>query len=196
MRCYELGPGVMERVADTVTPQSVSAVVAMVATPLAGLSGSGTVLVCVDVRDPGNLGAAIRSAAAAGTDGVVCCAGGVDPFNPKAVRASAGALFQVPLVVDVAPIDALAALSLAGYRTLATVARGGTDYAATDLAGPVALVLGNEAAGMPDDVAQRCDGAVTIPMAAGTESLNVAVSAAVLAFEAARQRRAGRPGGG
>ncbi len=190
IRADELAPGVMERIADTVTPQPVCAVVAMAGHDLGGIAGTGLVIVCVDVRDPGNLGAVVRTAAAAEADAVVCCAGSVDPYNPKAVRASAGAIFQIPVVPDADLDDALGRLAAGGYRCIATLARGGLDYASADLTRPTALVLGNEAAGLSDEVVARLDGSLTIPTAPATESLNVAMTAAVLAFEAARQRRA------
>lgn len=186
----------MERVADTVTPQPVCAIVGAVDVSMASLlerpapAASGRlVLVCVDVRDPGNLGSVLRIAAAAGVFAVIVCAGSVDPYNPKTVRASAGAVFQVPLVKASDPSTTLAEMRVAGFRLLGTAARGGTDYLDVDLAEDVALVLGNEAAGLPGDLATSLDGAVTIPMAEGTESLNVAMTAAVLCFEAARRRR-------
>jgi len=193
---YELGPGIMERVADTVSPQAVCGVVGALDLRLDELlsrsgpsSRRGLVLVCVDVRDPGNLGAVMRIAGATGVLGVICCEGTVDPFNPKVVRSSAGAVFNVPLVKDVMPADALADLSANGYRCWATVPRGGTNYEAADLDGPTALVLGNEGAGLPEDVVGALDGSMTIPMADGTESLNVAMTAAVLCFDVARRRR-------
>ncbi len=196
MAVFELGPGIMERVADTVSPQSVCAVVEAVDIGLDELlsrsgpsSGHGVVLVCVDVRDPGNLGAVLRIAGATGVSGVICCEGTVDPFNPKVVRASAGALFRVPLVTDVMPAEALGSLAALGYRCWATVPRGGTDYEAADLDGPTAFVLGNEGAGLPGEVVNRLHGSLTIPMADGTESLNVAMTAAVLCFDAVRRRR-------
>jgi len=194
---FELGPGIMERVADTVSPQGVCAVVRAVDRGLDDLLskpapsfGEGLVLVCVDVRDPGNLGAVLRIAGATRVAGVICCAGSVDPFNPKVVRASAGAVFSVPLVSGVAATDALTSLSGLGYRCWATVPKGGTDYAVADLDGPTALVLGNEGAGLPGEVVSLLDGgSLTIPMAPGTESLNVAMTAAVLCFDAVRRRR-------
>ncbi|MGD0984117.1 MAG: RNA methyltransferase [Acidimicrobiales bacterium] len=193
---FELGPGIMERVADTVSPQPVCAVVEVVDLRLDELlsrSGPGSeravVLVCVDVRDPGNLGAVLRIAGATGVSGVICCEGTVDPFNPKVVRASAGAVFRVPLVTDVAPAGALAGLAAHGYRCWATVPRGGTNYEAADLDGRTALVLGNEGAGLPGEIVGALDGSMTIPMADGTESLNVAMTAAVLCFDLARRRR-------
>ena len=192
---FELGPGIMERVADTVSPQPVCAVVEAVDVGMDELlsrpadGDRDLILVCVDVRDPGNLGAVLRIAGATGVAGVVCCAGTVDPFNPKVVRASAGAVFRVRLVVGTAPTEVLEMLGSHGYRRWATVPRGGTDYAIADLEGRSALVLGNEGAGLPEEVVSRLDGSLTIPMDAGTESLNVAMTVAVLCFDAARRRR-------
>ena len=194
-RVFDLAPGVMERVASTVTPQPLVAVVSYATTPLDAVGGTGLVLVCADVRDPGNLGTIIRTADAAGVDAVVCCDGTVDPTNPKCVRATAGSLFHVPVVDAVTVADTVAALSARGFTTVATVVRDGTDYAAFDWTGPVALVLGNEAGGLPDDLVATLDVGVTIPMAGRSESLNVSVSAAVLCFEALRQRRTSPPSG-
>jgi TrmH family RNA methyltransferase len=196
LRVFELGPGVMEKVADTVSPQAVCAVVGALDMGLEDLVAAEqpgesprVVLACVDVRDPGNLGAVLRIAGATGVSSVICCTGTVDPYNPKVVRASAGALFRVPIVTDVEPGPTLERLAELGYRRWATVPRGGTDYGLADLNGPTALVLGNEGAGLPAEVLERLDGSLTIPMADGTESLNVAMTAAVLCFEAARRRR-------
>jgi len=200
-RVFDLGPGVMERVADTITPQPVCAVVGAVDVSLesvldrpagdeAPVSPAGRLwLVCVDVRDPGNLGSILRVAGASGVAGVLACAGSVDPYNPKTVRASAGAIFNVPLVKAPDATATLAALRSAGCRLLGTTAEGGTDYRDVDFEGDVALVLGNEASGLPSELASSLDGWVTIPMATGTESLNVAMTAAVLCFEAARGSR-------
>jgi TrmH family RNA methyltransferase len=195
-RVFDLAPGVMDRVADTITPQPVCAVVAAVDVTIAEiLARPGSTdtprlwLVCVDVRDPGNLGAVLRIAAASGVSGVVACAGSVDPYNPKTVRASAGAVFHVPLVKGSEPSAALAALREAGFWLLGTTVAGGADYLEANFDGDVALVLGNEASGLSHDLDMVLDGAVTIPMADGTESLNVAMTAAVLCFEAARRRR-------
>ena len=186
---YELASGVMESVADAVTPQPVCAVLPVVDTPLHALPTGGVVVVAVDVRDPGNAGTLIRSAAAAGARGVVLCDGCVELYNPKTVRATAGALFRLPVVTSVSVDGALTSFGTAGRRRLAAVARGGDDYTTVDLTGPVALVVGNEAHGLPEAL-PRIDGNVTIPMPGSTESLNVGVATAVLCFEAARQVRA------
>jgi len=192
-----LAPGVLERVAATVAPQPVLGVVAMVDADLAALrpaaaGGAGPVVVCVEVRDPGNLGTVLRSAQAAGVVGVVCCDGTTDAYGPKCVRASAGAVFQVPMVSGGAPVEVLEELGSWGVRRIGARAAGGTTPEATDLTGPVALVIGNEAHGLAPEVEALLDGVVTIPMVAPAESLNVGVAAAVICFEAQRQRRARR----
>lgn len=189
-RVFELAPGVMERVASTVSPQPVLGVVSYRPATIGDLVATDLVVVCVDVRDPGNLGTVIRTADAAGVDAVVCCDGTVDPTNPKCVRATAGSLFHLPVVEGGTAAEALAALGARGCTTVATVVRDGTDYTAFDWTGPVALVLGNEASGLPEELVAALDARVTVPMAGRSDSLNVSVSAAVLCFEALRQRRA------
>ena len=190
-RVFDLAPGVMARVASTVTPQPLLAVVSYRPAPWACLDGASLVVVCVDVRDPGNLGTVIRTADAAGVDAVVCCDGTVDPTNPKVVRSTAGSLFHVPVVQGGTVGATLGELAARGLTTVATVVRDGTDYVAFDWTRPVALVLGNEAAGLEETLAGSLDARVTVPMAGRSESLNVGVSAAVLCFEALRQRRTG-----
>ena len=189
-RVFDLEPGVIERVADTVTPQPVLAVVGFAPAALDDVAGASMVVVCADVRDPGNAGTVIRTADASGVDAVVCCDGTVDPTNPKTVRASAGSVFHTPIVMGGAVGEVVAALHGFGFVTLGTVVRDGEDYTRFDWTWRVAVVLGNEASGLDDDLAASLDARVTIPMAGRAESLNVAVSAAVLCFEALRQRRA------
>jgi TrmH family RNA methyltransferase len=186
-RVHTLQRGLIDRVADTVTPQPLMAIAPWVDVPLDATRDGDFFVVCVDVRDPGNAGTVLRSAEAAGASAVVFCDGSVDVFNPKTVRASAGSLFHVP-VVNGGPVeDVLATLGDWGVRRLGTAASDGTPYDDLDLTRPVALVLGNEAHGLPPGI--TLDGAVTIPMAGSGESLNVGMAAAVLCFEVARQRR-------
>lgn len=189
-RVAELAPGVMARVADTVTPQPVLAVFPMVDVPEVP-ERAQLVVVMVDVRDPGNAGTVLRTADAAGVDAVVCCGGTVDPYNPKTVRSSAGSLFHVPLVLGDDPSSVLDGLSASGYRRLGAVVRDGEDYATVDWSSRIALVLGNEASGLAPSL--PLDGAVAIPMAGRAESLNVGMACAVLCFEALRQRRSTMP---
>ena len=188
-RAYPLAPGVMERVADTVTPQPVIAVIGHEMAGLDALDGATLVLVLDEVRDPGNAGTLIRAADAAGATAVVCTAGTVDPTNPKAVRASAGSIFHLPVVEGVPPDDVLEVLAEHGLPTAVTVARGGEDYAAVDWRGPTAVVVGNEAHGIAAGIERRADRRVSIPMPGAAESLNVALAAGIVLFEIARQRR-------
>jgi TrmH family RNA methyltransferase len=148
------------------------------------------VVVCVDVRDPGNAGTVARSAWASGADAVVCCEGSVDLWNPKAVRSSAGAVLHVPIVAAGPAAEALADIGAWGLVRWGTASAGGDDYAVANLTRPCALVLGNEAGGLRlDELEGKLDGLLSIPMARGAESLNVGMAAAVLCFEAVRQRR-------
>jgi TrmH family RNA methyltransferase len=191
-RAVELPSGVMAKVADTVTPQPLAAVVTRRTTSLEGVLAAGPpalpVLVLVDVADPGNAGTLLRSAEAAGAEAVVFCEGSVDPFNPKTVRSSAGSIFHVPVVEGISPRIALATLGDAGVHRVGTVARGGIALGEAHLAAPVALVLGSEAHGLPDGLHAVLDELVTIPMAGRAESLNVAMAGTLVVFEAARRR--------
>lgn len=184
-----LQPGVLERVADTVTPQPILAICRSIDVSLGDVLDSTFVVVCVDVQDPGNAGTILRSAEAAGAGAVLFVGTSVDPSNPKAVRASAGSLFHVGVVSGGVPNDVLAQLGRRGLCRLGAGARAGTPLDAVDLTVPVALVLGNEAHGLPAEIDALLDDWVTIPMSGRAESLNVGMAAAVMCFEVARQRR-------
>jgi TrmH family RNA methyltransferase len=188
---HELEPGVAARVGSSTTPQPLFGIVGMVDVGIAALVADGLVLVCDGVSDPGNLGTILRSAEAAGARGVVCAAGSVDPYNSKCVRASAGALFHIPVVLGDETMQVLEQLSGRGFRRFGTSARTGTSLWDADLSGAVAVVLGNEAHGVDASVDAHLDGVLSIPIAGRSESLNVGVAAAVVAFEAARQRGVG-----
>ena len=180
--------GVDVKVGDTVTPQAVFAVASFERRGIEALTPADLVVVGVEISDPGNAGTLIRSAAAAGAGVVVLGAGSVDAYNPKVVRASAGACFAVSIVEGVPAVQILGALEQAGVRRLGATAHGGTPPEQFDLRRPTAFVLGHETHGL--DHSLPLDGRVTVPMAAG-ESLNVAMAATALLFEAARQRRGG-----
>jgi len=190
-RVFELEKGVLERVAGTVTPQPILAIVPAVDIALEGLARDGLILLCADVRDPGNLGTVLRSAEAAGVRGVVCAEGTVDPYNPKCVRASAGALFHVPLVVGGNTVQVLSELGTWGMRRLGTSAQAGSSVWEAELTGPLVVVLGNEASGLGAEVDGALDGRLRVPIEGRAESLNVGMAAAVVVYEAARQRQAG-----
>ncbi len=185
---YGLEHGVMEKVADAVTPQPVCSVIPALDVSLSSLPIDGFVIVAVDVRDPGNAGTMMRSGAAAGAKGIVFCNGSVDVFNPKTVRATAGALFHLPVVTSVSVDEVLGAFGALGRTRLAAVAHDGVDYTTLDLTMPTAFVMGNEAHGLPEGLA-GIDAGITIPLPGPIESLNVGVATAVLCFEAARQTR-------
>jgi TrmH family RNA methyltransferase len=192
LRPRAVAAGVIDQVATTQAPQPALAIAVTARHELDDLllAPEPLVVVLCDVADPGNAGTLVRVAEAAGASGVVVCGrGAVDMTNPKVVRAAAGSSFRLPVVVDVEPADALAALRAAGVRCVATAMSGRDDYDRVDLRGSVALVLGNEARGLGDDVISVVDAVVRIPMRGGVESLNVATAGAVVAFEAARQRR-------
>ncbi|MGI9120848.1 MAG: TrmH family RNA methyltransferase [Acidimicrobiales bacterium] len=189
LRLHHLAPGVLARVAGTVTPQPVLAIAPMCDVELDEIAGVALGMVCVDVRDPGNAGSVLRCAEASGAGAVVFCTGSVDVFNPKTVRSSAGSLFHVPVVSGGDPAEVLVRLGASGVQRLGTVARDGRPYDEVDFSIPSTVVLGNEANGLPPDLDQFLDLHVTVPMAGRAESLNVGMAAALMGFEALRQRR-------
>jgi TrmH family RNA methyltransferase len=154
------------------------------------------VIVAAGLQNPGNVGAVLRAAEAAGATGAYFTRGSADPFSWKALRGAMGSAFRVPHVRGLTAEDALDRLRRRKVTILAAAAADGDRYDTVDLRRPVALLLGPEAGGLAAELAAQADGRITIPMAGRTESLNVAVAAGVLLFEAARQRAAaGRSGG-
>ncbi len=178
---------VMKAIADTATPQGPVGIVGMTDVGLEEIKETDLVLVLASVRDPGNAGTLLRSAQAAGAGAVIFTKGSVDPFSPKTVRASAGAVFASSLVRDVEAAEIRKVLD--GFRFLGTDASVGKDVYTVELTGPIALFLGNEAWGLTEDVRRLMDGVVAIPMPGPAESLNVGVAGSLLLFEAVRQRR-------
>jgi TrmH family RNA methyltransferase len=190
---FELAPGVLERVASTETPQNPVAIVHMrTYGPVAELLADAALVVVLDrIADPGNVGTILRSSEAAGADVVVLTPGSVDPYNPKVVRASAGALFHVPVIEATLDEVATAGLELVGTSSHEAPGRTVRAHTASDLTGRIAIVMGNEAAGLPADWTDTGGPIrrwVTIPHRGRSESLNVAMAATLLVFEAARQR--------
>ena len=147
------------------------------------------VIVLSDVQDPGNVGAAIRAAEACGATGVVCSEATADPFGWKALRGAMGSAFRLPVLAKQPIANTIAKARACSVRVLATIARGGTPLPACDFRASTAVLFGSEGAGLSPDVIDRADDRLTIPMEAPVESLNVAVSAALVVYEAARQRR-------
>jgi TrmH family RNA methyltransferase len=181
--------GTLDRVGDAATSQGVTAVVERRDPPWPAPDTTPFVLILAEVADPGNVGTLVRAAAAAGA-GAVVAAGGVDPTNPKVVRASAGAIFSVDLLRSPSAEEAVDRLQAVGYRVAGATASGGTTYHQADLSGPLALGLGNEVHGLADGLVERLDLALTIPMTGPVESLNVAMAGTVICFEVLRQASA------
>jgi TrmH family RNA methyltransferase len=189
----EVSAGSLAKVTSPVTPQPVAALATIPApAPIEGVGG--LVLVLVGVADPGNAGTLFRIAEAAGATAVVSCADAVDVWNPKCVRAAAGSLFRIPHVAAADAPRCIADLRAAGMTVLASAAGAGAAHDTVDLRGDVAVLLGNEAHGLDPAVVSGADGVITVPMAGAVESLNVAMTGAVIAFEAARQRRVSTTG--
>ena len=188
VRVFSLLSGVLDKVADAQTSQPALATVRMPLTSLDQLTVDGLVLILHELRDPGNAGTIIRSADAAGASAVVFTGQSVDPFNPKTLRATAGSVFHLPLIV--APLDTTVAHFVArGYQSFATVVHGGRSLRDVDLRRPSLVIIGNEATGLDDAALDLCSHTVSIPMAGRSESLNAGVAASLIAFEALWQRQ-------
>jgi TrmH family RNA methyltransferase len=205
-----------EGLADTEHPQGIAALVQprvatfddLVRTP--GEACSPLLVVLAGVQDPGNVGTILRTAAAFGATGAVTAASGqsgtANPFSPKALRASAGAALHLPILAGMSLPILLTQLKIAGVRTLATSVHESAGRSPDsqeknevqpllapweiDWCQPVALLVGNEGAGLPQEIERSADARIRIPMSSGIESLNAAAAAAVLFYEAARQRNA------
>ena len=185
---------VLEEMADTVTPQGVVAVCGFNDVALSDVLAKKPALIALlhQVQDPGNVGNIIRTADAAGADAVVVTAESVDVFNPKAVRASTGSIFHVPVVVGVDVGETIAALRAAGISVLATDAGGQSLSEVRDsgaLAKPVAWLLGNEAHGLSDEDEALADAVVSVPIFGQAESLSLQTAAAVCLYESAFAKR-------
>lgn len=173
---------------DTVTSQGVLAVVRIPAAPLDSLlSSEPLLLVAHQVQDPGNLGTLARSAEAFGATGLLLTTRTVSPLNPKAVRASAGSLFRLPIAGPVVPASLAKRLRRNQVRLMAAIPDGTTDFRQADYRGGLALVVGSEGGGIPPGLG-AFDAEVRVPIAKGVDSLNVAVAAAIVLCEASRQR--------
>ena len=186
---------VSNAVLDAMSPvQSPSGVVAIGERPAANLQDAlakrpALVLMLHDVQDPGNVGAVVRAAEGCGATGIVCSEHTADPFGWKALRGAMGSTFRLPLAVRQSLPAAIETARTGGLRIFATTARGGTSLPDCDLRVPAAILLGGEGGGLPAGLVDAADAALTIPMQPPVESLNVAIAAALVVYEAARQRQ-------
>ncbi|MFG2787728.1 TrmH family RNA methyltransferase [Streptomyces sp. NPDC048419] len=187
---------VIAEISTTVTPQGLVGICRFLDTPFARILAARPKLVAVlaHVRDPGNAGTVLRCADAAGAEAVVLTDASVDLYNPKAVRASVGSLFHLPVAVGVPVEEAVAGLKGAGVRILAADGAGSDDLDDEldkgTMGGPTAWVFGNEAWGLPEETRALADAVVRVPIHGKAESLNLATAAAVCLYASARAQRA------
>jgi TrmH family RNA methyltransferase len=201
----EVDDRALASLSDSVTPAGIVAVCRFLDVPLASVvevraerasTPPSLIAICADVRDPGNAGTVIRTADAAGADGVVLAGNSVDAYNPKTVRASVGSLFHLPLAVEPDVATAVTAARTAGLTVLAADGDGEVylDDAERLLSGPTAWLFGNEAWGLPPEVAALADHRVRIPIHGRAESLNLSTAAALCLYaSASSRRRTGEP---
>ncbi len=180
---------VMKKIADTETPQGIIAVCKMRQPKLENLLAGGKMLLVLDrVGDPGNIGTMLRTADAAGIGGLVLLKGCADIYAPKTVRSSMGSLFHIPVLSGVSEQEFVSAAKKAGYDLLVTCLDGADNLYKADLSGRIAFVMGNEAGGVSETLLEKADKRVYIPMAGRAESLNVAMAAGIVMFEALRRK--------
>ncbi|NMD43119.1 MAG: RNA methyltransferase [Firmicutes bacterium] len=189
-RGYLLPPALFARLADTETPQEIAAIFPFRELEQAGsLAGELSLVIFLDrLQDPGNLGTIIRTAAAAGVDAIFYGPGSVDPYSPKALRSSAGAVFRLPPVEAAAPLQLLRELQDRKMAVLAARPREGRNFWEIDFRKKTALLIGSESRGLSPELIAVADRQVHIPQFSAVDSLNAAVAAAVLIYEARRQR--------
>lgn len=180
---------------ETVTPPGVVAVCRTLDVDLGAALGvmPRLVVICAQVRDPGNAGTVVRCADAFGADAVILTAGSVDAYNAKTVRASAGSLFHLPIVLGAELAETVQACRAQGMQVLAADGSGDVDLddlgASGDLGRPIAWVMGNEAWGMPEEQLRLADRVVRVPLYGGAESLNLSTAAAVCLYATASAQR-------
>jgi TrmH family RNA methyltransferase len=185
----------LRSLSDSVNPAGIVAVCSFLDVPLEQAVGAaadgGLVTLAADVRDPGNAGTLVRTSDALGVDAVVLAGRSVDPYNPKTVRASVGSLFHVPVALEPDPALAVERARGAGMVVLAADGDGELilDDAEGLLAGPTAWLFGNEAWGLPPELAALADHRVRIPITGRAESLNLSTAAAICLYASARARR-------
>jgi TrmH family RNA methyltransferase len=178
-----------ESVAQTQSPQGIAALVELPTYKLEQIVAAPKPLLVVACRlqDPGNLGTMMRTALAFSASAFLTLQETVSPFNPKAVRSSAGAIFRLPIVCGLNPNEAFPFLSV-HVRIVAAERNSPASLAQADLRGPIAILVGREATGLPDDVARYASQRLSIPIRKEVDSVNAATAASIFLYEAARQR--------
>lgn len=186
---FLVSESLLESIADTNTPQGIVMLAVRPAnrTEKAHKHESGLSLFLYQINNPSNLGSVIRTAEAAGIQRVLISNGSADPFSPKALRASMGSAFRVPIHADLELKDAIAAVKKHGTEIVAVDAKGNSIYSEDLKPKPTMFVFGSEAHGLPDEILKIADSVVSIPMNSPVESLNLAVSCGIVLYEARRQ---------
>lgn len=186
-----LSDALFQKISDTKTPQGIAAACKITKYDLSKLLHSEKrILLLENVRDPGNMGTIIRTAAAAGYQGIIASGNCVDVYNQKVLRSTAGCIFKTKIVQckSVELVSIADEAKHIGYKLFAAHPRGGKDLFKTDFTGKIALVIGNEANGLSTEMLHKCDTLVTIKMADGVESLNASVAAALMMYETIRNQ--------
>jgi TrmH family RNA methyltransferase len=193
VKVVHVSPSVLGALSPVRTPSGVVALVRRRKGDVESVTAGACplVVVGVDIQDPGNAGAIVRSAEAGGATGAVCAGTTADPWSWKAVRAAMGSTFRLPLHQDRDAARVCRNLRDRGIRIVAAAMRDGRPMHEVDLRSPTALFLGSEGKGLDLEFLSGADSLISIPMQAPVESLNVAVAAGVLIYEARRQRRTG-----
>ena len=187
--CYIISDKLFNTVSDTKNPQGILAVCAKLKYEIKDIiRKNGFYVIAEEMNDPGNLGTVIRTAHAAGANGVILSAGSVDLYNPKVLRSTMGSVFKVPVIQN-ADLECITSfMKKNGIKIYAAHLKGKKNYFDLDQKSGCAFMLGNEARGLSDKAAAMCDCLIRIPMPGQAESLNASVAAAVLIYEAVRQR--------
>tara|TARA_Y100000768_G_scaffold101110_1_gene73896 strand:+ start:5647 stop:6450 length:804 start_codon:yes stop_codon:yes gene_type:complete len=187
---WHLEESIIDSVATTVTPQPVISTFSTIDVSIEELmKGFPSFLVCgKEIREPGNAGSLIRSAAAASADGIIFTESSVDLYNPKTIRASAGAIFRIPIVCSVRASDCLKVFQDKSISSVGLSPSGALSYLNFDFLKPFVVFLGNESSGLDAESLTQMNKIVRIDMGLGVESLNVSNAASVVLFEARRQR--------
>lgn len=192
---YEtVSDNVFAQMSDTRTPQGILAVIKMAEYEIGDIIAhdNGLYVIVENLQDPGNLGTIIRMSEAAGVDGIIMSPNTVDIYNPKTIRSTMGSLYRVPFVYADDFAGTLEQMKSKGVELYAAHLEGSVEYTEPDYTKASAFVIGNEGNGLTDAVTNICSNRIRIPMAGKVESLNAAIAASVLTFEAARQRRNGK----
>lgn len=183
--CRKISDKQYKKMSDVVTPQGILAVVKVET----GREIYGPLAIgCVDIQDPGNLGTIIRTADAIEASGVIVGKGCVDVYNPKVLRATAGSIFHLPVVLSGNIFETIKQFKQKQFKIVAADTNGIQNYWQTDLKGKVLVLIGNEGAGLPKEILEAADAVVKIPIPGKAESLNAGISASVIMYEALRQK--------